>query len=404
MEEIIMLSPLVIKYPDKYRFSRLLSISCFFLCLSVHSLSYAGPREQAYDIHNRVAGVPPDAAVLDEMANLITNNNAIDAVYVAMDHSGFCNVVLKNWLKPLTNEEMSVQVALNDMSATMIGMIRDDVAFDQVLHGDIVYIGGNGVNAPAYSFTDNDHYASLEDQKIDLCDNTQLVQTSQSGITGNPLAALDTAGVMTTRGFAEAFLVGGTNRAATRFTLLNFLGRDMEQLNDTTRVPDRVRQDVTRSPGGESSLYLNNCVGCHAGMDPLTQAFAYFNFDETTSSLDFTRNQVQGKNLINAGNFRFGYVTTDDGWDNYWCEGPNSILGWKNNCSGSGPKSLGVNFSSSRAFSEHQVDRAFNLICLRSPENAADRAALASIADQFEAGNTYNMKRLIAETAVYCTQ
>ena len=48
---------------------------------------------------------------------------------------------------------------------------------------------------------------------------------------------------------------------------------------DTTRPPDRIRQDVARSPGGDSRLFLNNCVGCHSGMDPMAQAFAYYNFN-----------------------------------------------------------------------------------------------------------------------------
>ena len=66
-----------------------------------------------------------------------------------------------------------------------------------------------------------------------------------------------------------------------RFTLLNHLCHDMEQVHDTSRPPDRIRQDVTRSPGGDSSLFLNNCIGCHSGMDPMAQAFAYYDFDET---------------------------------------------------------------------------------------------------------------------------
>lgn len=374
----------------------------FIVNLLIFSTSLvAGPREQAFDIHNRVAGSPPSAVVLDQMANLITNNNAVAAVELAMNNPGFCNVVLKSWVKPLTNEDMSVQVPLNDMSATMIGMIRDDVPFDQVLYSDILY---TGVITPDYSLANNDHYIAMENQKVDLCDDSQLVRTTQSSTPGNPLNANDVAGILTTRGFAEAFLIAGTNRAATRFTLLNFLGRDMEQLTDTSRVPDRVRQDVTRVPGGDSSLYLTNCVGCHAGMDPLTQAFAYYNFDEQTGALDFTDNQVQPKNLINSGNFRFGYVTTNDRWDNYWCDGPNAILGWRGNCGGSGPKSMGTHLSASRAFAEYQVEKVFNLVCLRSPENSADRTALQDIANNFEIGSAYNMKQVIAETAVYCTQ
>ena len=62
--------------------------------------------------------------------------------------------------------------------------------------------------------------------------------------------------------------------------------QDMEQVHDTSITPDRIRQDVSRSPGGDSRVFLNSCIGCHAGMDPLAQAFAYYNYDETTQRLD----------------------------------------------------------------------------------------------------------------------
>jgi hypothetical protein len=28
-------------------------------------------------------------------------------------------------------------------------------------------------------------------------------------------------------------------------------------------------------------VFLNNCIACHSGMDPMAQAFAYYDFDET---------------------------------------------------------------------------------------------------------------------------
>jgi len=64
-----------------------------------------------------------------------------------------------------------------------------------------------------------------------------------------------------------------------RFTLINHLCTDLNPIMDITRPPDRVRQDVSRSPGGDSRIFLNNCIGCHAAMDPMAQAFAYYNFD-----------------------------------------------------------------------------------------------------------------------------
>ena len=89
---------------------------------------------------------------------------------------------------------------------------------------------------------------------------------------------------MTTRAAAEAFFIAGTNRAMFRFTLMNHMCMDWSRCMDTSRPPDRIRQDVSRSPGGDSRVFLNNCIGCHAGMDPMAQAFAYYDFDETAGA------------------------------------------------------------------------------------------------------------------------
>lgn len=114
----------------------------------------------------------------------------------------------------------------------------------------------------------------MEDAVTDL--HAHLVSTTQSATTGLPAEA--TAGVMTTRAAAKAFFKDGTNRAMFRFTLMNHMCTDLEGVADITRAPDRIRQDVSRSPGGDSRLFHNNCVSCHSGMDPLAQAFAYYNY------------------------------------------------------------------------------------------------------------------------------
>ena len=73
---------------------------------------------------------------------------------------------------------------------------------------------------------------------------------------------------MTTRAAAQAFFIAGTNRAMFRYTMMNHLCMDLEQVQDPTRPPDRVRQDVSRSPGGDSRVFLNNCVGVPRGHGP----------------------------------------------------------------------------------------------------------------------------------------
>ncbi len=358
----------------------------------------AGPNEQAVRMHNRLAGVPPSASVLAQMSALIAQNNAQAAAQVAMTNSGFYNVTLRNFIAPATNRAQSAFVPLNDYTATVIGMVRDNIPFNTVLSADILYIG-NVSGAPAYSPSNNNHYLYLDNNGVDL--KSALVQTTQSSLTGIPSAA--TAGVITTEAAAAAFFIAGTNRAMFRFTMINYLCNDMPQVMDITRPPDRIRQDVSRSPGGDSRVFLNNCIGCHAAMDPMVQAFAYYNYDPTALQLVYTPGQTQAKYHINTGNFPYGFVTPDDSWQNRWRSGPNQLLGWSSSLpgSGNGAKSLGQELAGSQAFATCQVQKVFQAICLRPPSDAADRSAAAQITQDFQSGG-YNMKQVFAETAVYC--
>jgi len=369
------------------------------LVFSATAMSDALERRQAKRLHDRLAGIPPGESVLDDMeAELMAGNN-MAAAFIAMDNKAFYNITLKNFAAPWSNRDRTLFTPLNDYTATVIGMIRDGTPFNELLSANLLYVGDPDLGLPAYSMTDNDHYQALQDQGVDLKANLEAV--TQTSVTDLPASA--TAGVMTTRAAAEAFFVAGTNRAMFRFTLLNHLCNDMEQVKDSSYSPDRIRQDVSRSPGGDSRLFLNSCIGCHNGMDPMAQAFAYYNFDETSQRIQYTPGSVQPKYHINADTFKHGFITADDRWDNYWRSGQNALLGWDSNLQGSGfgAKSMGRELANSEAFARCQVKKAFRTVCLREPGNAADRMQLDITTASFKADN-YNMKTVFAEVAVYC--
>jgi hypothetical protein len=383
--------------------SRLAGLALAFgLWALVVPTAAAGPREQAKRMHDRLVGVPPSDAVLASMEASISGGDPLAAANTAMTDPVFYKSALKNWVTPWTNVPRNVFEDLNDYTATVIGMVRDDVPFNTVLSADLVYTGAPGVVSAGYSQTDNLHYQQLEQQNVDLSDPNMFVARMQSTLPGSVLNANETAGVVTTRAASEAYFSGGTNRRMWRFTAINFLCRDMEQLNDITRPADRIRQDVSRSPGGDSRIFHNTCVGCHSGMDGLAGAYAYYQWDDATMRTTFTRGTVQPKFLINSNSFPGGHVTTDDGWVNFWRIGPNSSLGWRGPAaSGNGAKSLGVEVGMSRAFSECQVTKVFERVCMHPPTGQADYDEVQRIANVFEANN-YSLKRVFAETAVYC--
>lgn len=370
----------------------------------------AGPREQAKRIHERIAGVPPTDTVLTQMQNAISSSDPACATYgvtgaacaahIAMENTSFYNVTLKNFAAPWTNRDRSAFVPLNDYVATVIGMIRDDRAFNTLLSDDITYIGRAGTVTATPSANNNTHYEQLENGNHDLKDVLEFdLQSNVPGSVPGPA----TAGILTSRAAAEAFFIAGTNRAMFRFTMINHYCKDMEQLHDPRMSPDRIRQDVSRSPGGDSRLFLNNCVGCHTGLDPMAQAFAYYNYDDASGGIQYVNGTVHSKYYNNDLNFPQGYRTPDDHWTNYWRNGQNRYLGFygPGNGEGDGAKSLGVELGNSEAFSSCQVKKVFEAVCLRQPETAADHSKVGEIAATFQ-GTGYKMKQVFADTAVYC--
>ncbi len=375
----------------------------------------ADATDQAKRIHDRIAGVPPDQSTLISMRDDIISGDAFAAAMTATESPEFYRVTLKNFVAPWTNRDRSVFVPLDDYIATVIGMVRDNVDFRQVLSGDVLYIG-SGSGIPSYSVNSNAHYEALENQGVDLKANLQA--TTQSSATGLPSQA--TAGVITTRSAAKSFFIDGTNRAMFRFTMLNPLCLDMEQVLDTSRVPDRIRQDVSRSPGGDSRVFLNTCIGCHSGMDPLTQSMASYDYeydvmndpDGLNGRINYndvgdidpaTGTRVEEKYFNNALNFEHGYATPNDNWSNYWRAGQNKLLGWDPSLpgEGAGAKTFGEELANSQAFAQCQVTKVFENVCLRPPQDSADRAQIDSMTTSFTT-NGYNLRRTFAESAVYC--
>jgi hypothetical protein len=372
------------------------------MLLGTNALAANPNADQATRIYNRVAGIPPTAAQLAQM----TATDPVSAALIATQDPAFYNNTIRNLAAPWTNRNQSVFVPLNDYTATVVGMVRDDVPFNTLLSADLVYTADGASGVPAYSYSNNAMYDAMDANNVDL--KVHLVSSTQSALTGIPAAA--TAGIMTTRGAGSAFFINGTNRAMFRFTMLNHLCNDMQLVMDITRPPDRIRQDVTRSPGGASSLFLNNCVGCHSGIDPMAGAFAFYNFNnidpttaDTMGTVVYTAGQVQPKYSINNTNFPQGFVTMDDSWNNHWRTGPNSILGWSATLpgSGNGAKSLGMELESSAAFASCQVTRVFKDVCLRAPNTQADFTQVNSMISSFQS-NGYKLRQVFAEGAAYC--
>ena len=200
---------------------------------------------------------------------------------------------------------------------------------------------------------------------------------------------------------------------------MNYMCKDLEQVKDISLSPDRIRQDVSRSPGGDSRIFNNNCIGCHTGMDPMAQAFAYYEYSynadtdpdgeqgqlsyNSAGELDpITGSRVQKKYRINSSSFPYGFVTPDDNWENYWRQGQNQNLGWAATLpgKGSGAKTMGQEMAFAEQFAQCQVDKVFENVCFRAPLQQ-DQAQVDQMVAQFK-NSGYKLKQIFADAAVYC--
>lgn len=357
----------------------------------------SSPREMAWKLHNRIAGVPPSPMTLDQMENEIRNNNAEAAARIAIAKPTFINIVMKNWVKSWSNREQTNRVDFNDHTATLLGIIRDNIGFDQALYGDVYYtvVGSNQAYAP----NSNAHYQSAEAQRLDFSNPAVLVPDSQTTRLGLPANAV--SGVITTRKSGESFFQAGTNRRVNRFTFMNMLCNDYESLHDVTVPQQWIGQDVERTPGGDSRTFLNKCAGCHAGQDSMRGAYAYYDYNN--NMITYTPNTVAAKINRNVL-YSAGHRTTDDRWENMWglhSQQNQNKLGFRGQLSGNGAKSLNQMLARSEGFANCMAKKVFELVCMKEPVNTDDKAFVQSQARAFEAGG-YKMKELIVKTSVGC--
>ncbi len=422
-----------------------LTVFSFIIGLSLMASSgpgaFAASTEDGIRLYQKIAGVPPVGAQLESVSALAAANKLWEIGELATEHRSFLTSTVKGFASPMTNVTQQSAVDLNDFSATVIGAIRDDLPMSRLLYDDILYEGDTaalsalGVSVAAYSRTTNNHYRDLDRRGVDLSSSAlfkRVKQTDRTDALEDAQGNLQTMGVMTTRAAGEAFFNAGTNRRVIRFMLVNFMCLDMEQMHDTTQDEDRIRWDVPRNAGGDSSTFINSCSGCHAGMDPLAGAFAYYDFNGVRVGTDQNGDYIFEGALIRSpsvvakmkrdpeGNDpgssippdAEGHITVNDSWENRWTKGLNSFLGFRNNLEGetielergAGPHTLGKVFAATEQFSKCMAQRAYRKVCAKTGDlNDADELIIKRITENFEK-NGQKGKALFIDSAIACLE
>ena len=368
--------------------------------------------QQAYLLYNRIAGVPPNREVLKLASDLLAKGKKGEAALLATKDPAFYDVKLRTMFSGWSNVSNDVSSNLNDMVATMVGMVRDDLPFNEVLSADLVYIvDGNEQTNNTWQQPSNKKNNKNQTSEIAPTSDLQknLIKSTQSEMP-NALPDKAIAGVLSTDAFGEAFYSAGTNRRATAFVLKNFLCHEIEELHDVNAgdggisADQFVRQDVDRTPGGDGDLFRSKCLGCHAGMDAMSGWSVYYDYNDR-GQLVYSEGIVQekiGRNkYLEDEKFIAAHTPKDDSFTNIWVKGPNAKLGWGEITSGRGAAQWGQMITSSKAFAHCMVEHAYNAVCFKQPESDGEQEVVAEIAELFIADN-YKMRNMIAATAVAC--
>jgi hypothetical protein len=412
----------------------------------------ADSRTQAVRIYRRLAGVPPKPDAITSMTQLIDAGKLEAAARVAVDNGDFIDNGAKRLVGPLTDTFGNTQRILSYSTALMLGVIQEDVPFDQVLYSDSFYVGSPAITstdatprvlpppqyAPAlavhFAYLDNNFLAQPQDAFLlnptnyDDVSHPDLVQRimTHKFLTKIPQDGFFTyettyeqpfamrppyAGILTAPDFGVSYLVAGTNRRPIKYLMDRFLCQSLDQLMDVTLPDSWVRRDVDRSPGGDSRTYKRRCIGCHSGIDALAGAFAHLDSPNNIGKLYYYDNgqlspceqnseyvPVVEKMNRNCQNYPAGHRVRDSSWVNMWVTPKYASLGWRGATSGTDVKELGQMLARSEAFSNCMAERVFNYACLRSPDTA-EEAKLKDIARVFESDMHYSMKSLIARVA-----
>ena len=123
-----------------------------------------------------------------------------------MDNPNFYAVTLKNFAAPWTNRDQSVFVPLNDYITLVMGMVRDNVPFNQILSGNMLYVRPACRRRRRRTATRTSRRSRPRMREPGF-NQSELAQTTQTAIYGTPAAA--TAGAITTRAAVRGVLHRG---------------------------------------------------------------------------------------------------------------------------------------------------------------------------------------------------
>ncbi len=382
---------------------------------------------RAQNIYQRLTGVktPIVNPVLKDMEKLLILNDTIGAAAIATSQASFYNITVRDFASRMSNRDETINTPLNDFTATVIGAVRDETSAKSLLTDNMVYVGDTSkASVPSDDINDilksNNHYQALDTGRFDL--SKVLVRTTQKVFDGKGAVENPTpAGLLTTRQWASAHAIAGTQRRMVEYTFREFLCTPIDRVADNTGPDNVIGRDIDRFPGGSYAKFTSTCRACHTIMDGFRPAFSQITFNSNMlmntvvmSSVKTQEEEDMGKGVWTSDEpgasyvigklnknkevFPSGRVTSSDAWVNNAIFGSNlSTFEWKQT-SGKGVADFGKLISESSQFPRCMAQRVFKSVCKRDPASSEDNL-IKQAATEFATNRNFNLKYLFQKIA-----
>lgn len=428
--------------------------------------------KHARNLFRRLAGV--DVPIFERrfvrVKNVLDRGDLREAARIVTEEPSFYDVTVRRFAARMSTREERPDVSLNDFTATMVGATRDELDARLLLTGDFLYRGKSVFywfdpsSASRMEVVESQsHYEKLENDGISLkcaLDTIPRFDTSRAPASFKQILALpesgsnrtsvdlnpDPAGVLTSRSFAEAHLIAGTNRRAVQKAFEYFLCAPIDTWRDAELSDYFVGRDVERFPNGAGSYreYLTNCKTCHAPLDAMRGAFAPFHFENNIlkhadlfmnhpRSVSNNEEQVQNMRLTSEAhrnnpdsrstsnllpvhwklnhnvNYEDGYFMEDNHWENFLTTARHRTrFGWTGGTEGSGVRAFGHMLASSAAYPRCMARRVYREVCGANPleeggVSEETQVWLNGVGDEF-ASNGFNLKELFIGIGTRCME
>lgn len=362
-------------------------------------------------------GLAPDRNQIMALAR--ARNFRAVAQHISTTRAGFLNATVKEWAAVLVTRSRDTQQEWNEGIAFLVGLVKDNRDAREIFTGNYTYVGDEALLTAANvtpsrrrpSQRNDDHYVEIgrlpnpasvlvrrgpQREQYFRFENNAFVPDF------SPVPENETTGLFTTRSWGQQHIATGTNRRDIQYKFSSFLCADFQPgpdvlvvLKDTSTQDTRIRRDVDRSPGGQTSVFLNNCKGCHGTIDGFGGSNASFNFGEMFAWQASPQNKMNQNGTIFPG----GYVTTDSSWVNVMRPETQRRLGWPASATdGEGALSLTAAMAETDAFPRCMAHRTFSVLCRRHPE-PNERSTIETLAAEFRASG-YNLRTLFEATSV----